>query len=165
MRTQVQFLKRLLEQAYEGSRWHSFRSAVEGLTDDEALWVPPTGFKGFRWADGSILKIIFHVGADKIVQISTAFGEGGVDWLAMEHRFKAMGGNLQAALQIAQEGHETVLDAMAPLTDDDLEVERPTYGSGRITTGSLFLMLAEHDFYHAGQIQYIRGLISAQRGK
>jgi len=105
------------------------------------------------------------VGADKIVQISTAFGEGGVDWLAMEHRFKAMGGNLQAALQIAQEGHETVLDAMAPLTDDDLEVERPTYGSGRITTGSLFLMLAEHDFYHAGQIQYIRGLISAQRGK
>ncbi|MFQ3611213.1 MAG: hypothetical protein SNJ72_06940, partial [Fimbriimonadales bacterium] len=69
MRTQVQFLKRLLEQAYEGSRWHSFSSAVDGLTEEEAIWVPPTGFKGFRWADGSILKIVFHVGADKIVQI------------------------------------------------------------------------------------------------
>ncbi len=163
MRTRVNFLKELLVQAYEGSRWHSFKAAVRGLTPEEAIWRPPTGYKGFRWADGSILRIVFHVGADKIVQISTAFGEGAVDWTAMEHRFKAMGSDLNAALQIAQEGYETSLDALAPLSDDDLLVERPYWGGGRMPTGDLFLMLAEHDFYHAGQIQYIRALYAAQQ--
>lgn len=165
MKTQVNFLRGLLIEAYEGSRFHSFRSAVANLTEEEALWVPPPGYKGFSWADGSILKIIFHVGADKLVQTSMAFGEGSVDWVAMEHRFKAMGGNLQAALQIAQEGFETTLDAIASLNDDDLQVERPTWGMGRVETGKLFLILAEHDFYHAGQIVYIRGLYAAQKGK
>jgi hypothetical protein len=80
-------------------------------------------------------------------------------------RFRAMGGNLAAALQIAQEGYETTLDALAPLTDDDLEVERPYWGGGRMPTGDLFLMLAEHDVYHAGQIIYIRGMYAAQKGK
>ncbi|MCS7300375.1 MAG: DinB family protein [Fimbriimonadales bacterium] len=165
MKTRVNFLKALLTRCYEGSQWHSFKAAVRDLTDEEALWVPPTGYKGYRWADGTILKIIFHLGADKLVQISTAFGEGSMDWVAMEHRFRAMGGNLRAALQIAHEGYETTLDALAPLTDDDLEVERPYYGGGRMTTGDLFLMLAEHDVYHAGQIIYIRGLYAAQKGK
>jgi len=163
MKTRVNFLRELLIQAYEGSRWHSFRSAVRDMTPEEALWTPPTGYKGFRWADGSILKIIFHLGADKMVQIATAFGEGALDWTAMEHRFKAMGGDLSAALHIAQEGHETVLDALAPLSDDDLSIERPYWGGGRMPTGDLFLMLAEHDFYHAGQIRYIRGLYAAER--
>lgn len=164
MKTQVNFIRQLLVQAYEGSRWHSFKSAVQNLTEAEALWVPPTGYRGFPWADGSILKIIFHTGADKLVQISTAFGEGSVDWVAMEHRFKAMGGHLQAALQIAQEGYETTLDAIASLTDDDLQVERPTWGMGRLEAGKLLILLAEHDLYHAGQIVYIRGLYaSAQK--
>ncbi|MDM7461582.1 MAG: DinB family protein [bacterium] len=165
MRTRVQFLRELIERNYEGSVWHSFKAAVRDLTDEEALWVPPTGYKGYRWADGTILKIIFHLGADKLVQLSTAFGEGGVDWRAMEVRFRAMGGDLNAALQIAQEGYESTLDALAPLTDDDLEVERPYYGGGRMPTGDLFLMLAEHDVYHAGQITYIRGLYAAAKGK
>lgn len=165
MKTHVNFIRELLVQAYEGSPYHSFKAAVQNLTEEEALWVPPTGYKGFSWADGSILKIIFHTGADKLVQISTAFGEGSVDWVAMEHRFKAMGGNLQTALQIAQEGYETTLDALAPLTDDDLLVERPTWGMGRMETGKLLLMLAEHDFYHAGQIIYIRGMYAASHRK
>ncbi len=165
MKTQVNFIRELLVQAYEGSRYHSFKTAVKSLTEEEALWVPPTGYKGYFWADGSILKIIFHAGADKLVQISTAFGEGSVDWVAMEHRFKAMGGNLQAALQIAQEGYETTLDALAPLTDDDLLVERPTWGMGRMETGKLLLMLAEHDIYHAGQIIYVRCMYAAVHKK
>lgn len=165
MKTHVNFIRELLVQAYEGSPYHSFKTAVQNLTEEEALWVPPTGYKGFSWADGSILKIIFHTGADKLVQISTAFGEGSVDWVAMEHRFKAMEGNMQAALQIAQEGYETTLDALAPLTDDDLLVERPTWGMGRMETGKLLLMLAEHDFYHAGQIIYIRGMYAASHRK
>ncbi|CUU37412.1 DinB superfamily protein [Armatimonadetes bacterium DC] len=165
MRTQVNFIRELLVQAYEGSKYHSFKTAVQNLTEEEALWIPPTGYKGYSWADGSILKIIFHTGADKLVQVSTAFGEGSVDWVAMEHRFKAMGGNLQAALQIAQEGYETTLDVLAPLTDDDLLVERPTWGMGRMETGKLLLMLAEHDYYHAGQIIYIRGMYAAAHRK
>lgn len=163
MKAQVNFIRELLVQAYEGSRWHSFQSVIRNLTEEEALWIPPTGYEGFHWADGSILKIIFHLGADKLVQISSAFGEGSVDWVAMEHRFKAMGGHLGAALHIAQEGFETTLDALAPLTDDDLLVERPTWGMGRIETGKLFILLAEHDIYHAGQIAYIRGLYASAK--
>lgn len=164
MKTRVNFLKELIVRNYEGSPWHSFKTAVRDLTEEEALWVPPTGYKGYRWADGSILKIIFHLGADKLVQISTAFGESGVDWRAMELRFRAMGGNLNAALQIAQEGYETTLDALAPLTDDDLEVER-VLGRRTHDHRRSLLMLAEHDVYHAGQIIYIRGLYAAQQGK
>lgn len=160
-RIRVQSLVDLLNRAYKGSRWHSFATAVKGMTEEEALWEPPTGYQGFAWANGSALKIIFHVGADKIVQVSTALGEGGIDWNAMEHRFRAMGSGLKAALQIAEEGHETILDALEALSDDDLEIERPVWGGGRMPTGDLFRMLAEHDFYHAGQIAYVRGLYAA----
>jgi hypothetical protein len=66
MKARVNFIRELLVRTYEGSPWHSFKTAVRGLTEEEALWVPPTGYKGYRWADGSILKIIFHLGADKL---------------------------------------------------------------------------------------------------
>lgn len=160
-RIRVHSLVDLLNRAYKGSRWHSFASATKGLTEEEARWEPPAGYQGFAWANGSALKIIFHVGADKIVQISTALGESGIDWNAMEHRFRAMGSSLHAALQITHEGHETVLDALEALSDDDLQVERPVWGGGRVPTGDLFMMLAEHDYYHAGQIAYVRGLYAA----
>ena len=66
---------------------------------------------------------------------------------------------------IEQEVGRKPLAALAPLTDDDLEGERPYWGGGRMPTGDLCLMLAEHDAYHAGQIVYIRGMYAAQKGK
>jgi hypothetical protein len=164
-RIRVHSLVDLLNRAYKGSRWHSFAAALKGLTEEEARWEPPTDYQGFAWANGSALRIVFHVGADKIVQISTAFGESGIDWTAMEHRFRAMGSNLKAAMQIAKEGHETVLDALEALSDDDLQIERPIWGGSRIPTGDLFMMLAEHDFYHAGQIVYVRSLHEASKAR
>lgn len=154
----AQALTEWAKQAYHGSAYHSFQAVVKGLTQEEAEWKPPIGYAGFPWADGSIVKIIFHTGADKLVQLSTALGESSLDWQAMENQFRAMHGDLQAALAIAREGHETVLDALESLSDDDLDVERPVYGGGRKTLYALFQMLIEHDFYHAGQIAYVRGL-------
>lgn len=163
-RPRVERLIEAVHQAYHKSRWHSFQAAVRGLTEEEALWQPPA-YKGFSWSNGSILQIIFHVGADKLVQMSHAFGEGSLDWNAAERRFKGMGANLHAALQIAQEGYEAVLDALEALSDEDLLVERPIWGGHRMPTGEVFQMLVEHDYYHAGQIRYVRCLYAGMKEK
>ncbi|NUL82575.1 MAG: DinB family protein [Armatimonadetes bacterium] len=163
-RVLVASLTEQLNRAYKGSKHHSFRSAVKDLAEEDARWAPPA-FKGFPWAHGSIVEIVFHVGADKIVNCSQSFGEGAIDWTAMERRFRSAGSSLAAALEIAEEGYDTTLDALAALSDDDLYIERPIWGGERMRTGDMFKMLSEHDYYHAGQIMYVRCLLAGYREK
>jgi hypothetical protein len=56
----VTHLQRQFEAAQHGSRWHSFRAALKGIQPDEATWQPPH-YKGFPWAKGSIVELVFHV--------------------------------------------------------------------------------------------------------
>lgn len=154
----VAHLQREFEAAYRTSPWHSFRKAIAGLKPDEAVWCPPH-YKGFPWAHGSILEILFHVGGDTLYQLDYAFGERTLRWEQLKARFQREGGDLRAAKKLLDESFAALQKNLESLSDADL-VRPYTAPDGKTqkTLSELFQMLLEHFLYHAGQVVYIRCL-------
>jgi len=160
----VQSLIQDLQAAYEGSQWHSFKSAVKGLKPNEALWRPPH-YKGFPHMDGSIQNIIFHLGGDSQYQLDHALGTQKLTWNGLTQRLNELGGDLKAALQMADEGYEKLQSALETLTDEDLQQTYATpENDGERTLEDFFRMKIEHHHYHAGQIVYIRNMWRGLKG-
>lgn len=151
-----------LDAAFRGSRHHSLLRAVRGVTADDARWAPPQ-HRGFPHADGSILNLLYHAGGDKHVLVGTAFGDGSVGWNGIRDRFVGLGGDLGAAMRLAQEGHAAVLAALERWPADALDSARPYYGGQTMPASEVFELMAEHDLYHAGQIVYVRCLLDGRR--
>lgn len=154
-------LRDLLEQAFVGSRWHGFLTSLEGVSDADALWVPP-GYKGFKHQTGSILSIAFHTAGDKLVLTSHAFADGGFGWSEATQHFQQLGGNLAAVRQMAQDGHQKVLAQLAGWPEERLDELRPYYSGKEYPAHRIFGIIAEHDLYHAGQINYVRCLLAGR---
>jgi len=160
----VDFLLHRLDDAFYKSRWHSFKSAIEGLSQEEASWKPPKYRSPPPWSfSGSILDLIFHLGADDLFQLNQVFGDRTLTWEALHERFKSEGGNLEVALKLAEEGYQALREKLNTLTDSGLEERRKTAGGRDITAERFFVMLIEHHIYHAGQINYIRGLYEGSK--
>ena len=159
--TRKEILKKRLEEAYGGSRYHSFLSSLKGVSAEMERW-KPARYKGFPHMDGSILNLAYHTAGDKSVLISTAFGDGSVTWEQIKARFEAMGDDLAAARALAEQGHRLVLQTLESLSDEDLDAARPYYGGKTHTAYELFSIIAEHDLYHAGQIHYVRNLYAGE---
>lgn len=157
--TRVDMLRIRLEESFRGSRYHSFLSSIKGVTEEAARWTPPH-YRGFPHMTGSILNLAYHTGGDKHVLISTAFGDGSTTWPVVQARFEALGGDLAAAKTLAEEGHALVLRALEQQTDDSLDAPRPYYSGKTHTAHELFSIIAEHDVYHAGQINYVKCLLA-----
>lgn len=158
IRVIIEHLKRDLDAAYQGSRWHSFNSVLKNIQPEEAIWTPPA-YKGFPWMKGSILEIVFHVGGDSFYQLDYALGQRHLTWEELQSRFKTAGGDLQAGLKLAEEGHLALQRALDSLTDEDLARTYPTpEDKGERTLEAFFHMMIEHHLYHAGQITYVRCL-------
>ncbi len=156
----MEHLKAQLEAAYRGSRWHSLLSALKGITPEEAAWTPPA-YKGFPWMRGSIVEIVFHVGGDSLYQLDHALGARALTWEALQERFRREGGDLSAALKLAEEGYRALQRALDGLDDEQLQRTYPTpesQGERRRTLQAFFEMMVEHHLYHAGQIVYVRCL-------
>lgn len=153
----VKFLLTQLEAAWEKSKWHSFKGALEGLTEAEAAWKPPHYKSPEPWGfSGSILDILFHVAADSLAMINQFFGDRTLTYEGVHERFKAQGGNLAAALALLDEGHVAMRKALSKLNDRALLKKVGKKKAWR--TDSVFMGLIEHHLYHAGQINYIRCL-------
>jgi uncharacterized damage-inducible protein DinB len=153
----VRFLLDRLADAWEGSQWHSFRRALEGLTDEEAAWKPLQYKSPEPWGfSGSILDILLHVTIDTLMMPNQVFGDRTLTAEAIWERFQAQGGDLAAACALLEEGYEATYKALAQLTDRDLEQKTGTQKERSLE--SLFIEAIEHYLYHAGQIHYIRCL-------
>ena len=160
--TRKEMLKKRLEETYSGSRYHSFLASLKGVSEEMARW-KPARYKGFPHMDGSILNLAYHTAGDKSVLISTAFGDGSVTWEQVKARFEAMGADLAAARTLAEQGHRLVLQTLEDLPDEDLDAARPYYGGKTHSAYALFSIIAEHDLYHAGQINYVRNLYAGEQ--
>ena len=146
-----------LEEAFRGSRYHSFVGCLKGVSDAEARW-KPSSYRGFPHMDGSILNLAYHTAGDKHVLISVGFGDGSVTWPTVQQRFEELGGDLNAAKALAEEGHSLFLKELKGVGEEGLDSIRPYYGGKSLTAFELFTVVAEHDIYHAGQIWYARNL-------
>ncbi len=149
-------LETLTIRAYKESPWHSLLSALKDLSESAFFHAPAT-HRGFDWMDGSVRDIVYHVTGDKHVQLSAAFGGGVENWTTVaqshsKHDMETMLVQLQAA-------HELQLRHLRELPCEQLASQVSTWGGKRMRAHDLFLMLIEHDYYHAGQIRYIRNVV------
>jgi len=153
-------IRRSLDNACRKSPWHSMKAALEGITEAQASWEPQP-YKGFPWAKGSIKELTYHVGLDKLVQASCAFGDGSLDWERARQMPEAQENTIAAAECLLYRAHEELLDRLDALPDGRLSEKVSTWGGKRMAAGAFFDMLTEHDIYHAGQIRYARNMIDA----
>src|SRR5579862_9422501 len=98
----VDVLRDRLEQAYRGSKYHSFLSSIKGVDEVSAAW-EPRHYRGFPHMTGSILNLAYHLAGDKFVLVSHSFGNASVTWEQVAARFAAAGDTLAAARQMADE--------------------------------------------------------------
>ena len=157
--TRVEMLEKRLDEAFMSGRFHSFLASIGGVSDEDARWIPPH-YRGFPHMDGSILNLAFHCGGDKHVLMSSAFGDGSITWDTITDRFRELGGDLRAARTIAESGHSLVLATLQGTGEEGLDVDRPYYSGRSLTAYEVFSIVAEHDIYHAGQINYVRNLLA-----
>ena len=142
-----------MDQAWTEDRWHALCSHLEGLTWEEATWSPMQGRR-------TILDIVTHLGLCKIMYWEYAFGPARMTWpetgklLPKEEDMGVWRAWLQAA-------HEQFRTAVLELTDASLLELRLTNWGEDLPTRSIIHIMIEHDLYHAGEINYIRGLYRA----
>ena len=104
--------------------------------------------------DGSIRDIVYHLTGDKLVQLNHAFGDGTLDWTNLDIQ-KADKSEMMKQLGHA---HVQLIWVLEGQKDEDLKAKVATWGGTRMAAEDFFLMLIEHDIYHAGQIRYIRNV-------
>src|SRR3954462_7822010 len=63
----------LLDDAFEGTPWHSLLGNLESVTADDWLWVPPDGRRSIR-------DIVQHVAGSKLLYRNHAFGDATLHW-------------------------------------------------------------------------------------
>ncbi len=162
-RLRLEYYQKQLKIAYEESPWHSFKHVMKGVKPEEAAW-KPAHYKGFPWMSGNILDIAFHLGGDTSYQLSNALGDKSVTWEVLTAQFKARGGDINAAVAMAEESFSYLQKTLDTLTDTDLTRRFKTPdGKKEQSIEELLQMLLEHYFYHSGQIMYIRCLWEGER--
>jgi uncharacterized damage-inducible protein DinB len=149
-------LESLAMRAFSESPWHSLLSALKGISEKTFFFVPQQ-HRGFPWMDGSIRDIVYHVTGDKIVQLSAAFGGGKETWDSLASKLSKS--DMAKMMRELHDAFELERSKLKSLSDDELEQKVTTWGGKRMKACDLFLMLIEHDLYHAGQIRYIRNVI------
>ncbi|MBL1148651.1 MAG: DinB family protein [Armatimonadetes bacterium] len=153
MESKVEFLRRLQDRAFRKSPWHSLLGSLDGVEEDVFTWTPDKS-EGFPWMNGSIQDILYHATGDKLVQCSHAFGDSSLTWDNLKI-CKASLPEMITDLMRAQSGLEEITNR---LSDSDLERKVAGWGGKRQTVEQFLLMLIEHDYYHAGQIIYVRNI-------
>jgi uncharacterized damage-inducible protein DinB len=148
----------LKRRAYAASPWHSLKAALKDIGDETFFAVPPR-HHGFSWMNGSIADIVYHVTGDKLVQISAAFDDGATTWESVREQLTKS--DRQHMLDDLESAEAKLVQAIEAQTDESLRSKVGAWGGKRMSCDDLFLMLIEHDFYHAGQIRYIRNVLES----
>lgn len=146
------FLKQL---SFEKSPWHSVMSALKNISEKEFFWIP-NHHNGFEWMNGSICDIVYHLAGDTLVQLSGAFEGGKIKWENVTELIPK--NDMEAMLLSLKEAHKKYLSCLDQFDDDKLQEKVGTSWGQTMKAKDLFIMLIEHDYYHAGQIRYIRNI-------
>lgn len=67
----------LLDDGFDGGRWHSIVRNLDAVTADDWSWLPSGGSR-------SIKDMVHHVGVCKLMYENHAFGDGSLTWESVE---------------------------------------------------------------------------------
>lgn len=141
-----------------GQAYDALFANLKDLRDDDWLWLPPGGAR-------TITGIVGHIASNKIIFDNHAFGEGSMTWedprvndgaspgsdLAIFTPERLVEWLRRADLQLRRN-----VDSLGD--DDALMKPRPVLWGGSRSTRWIVSHLIQHDGFHAGEINHIRGL-------
>lgn len=154
MRSRVDLLLGLLDEAFEAARWHSLIGNLSAVTEDDWDWVPAGGRR-------TIKQIVAHVGSCKLMYENHA--DASLRW--DQPAVHGVG-----RLERPEEARDWLRKVQAQLRRsvailDDAELDRPrrtNWGEMAPTLWIVTVMIG-HDHYHAGEINHIRSLRQGDR--
>ena len=146
----------LLDQAFDRSEFHSL---VRNLSEvDEEMWHArlPESVR-------TIGEIALHVGSCKVMYRDHAFGTAALAWESPEvEPWPARDAPMAEVVPWLRETHAALMSDVRHLSDDDLlQPRRANWGEMRETRW-LLTTVAEHDTYHAGEINRMRTILSGE---
>jgi uncharacterized damage-inducible protein DinB len=127
-------------------------------TVDERAWraVPPGGTR-------TIEAMVLHVGTCKVMYDDYAFGDGRLQWGTPEVQPWDEGSAPMAeVLEWLRTAHGRFVDHVAALGEEELERPRLTNWGEMRPTRWIVAAIVGHDFYHAGEINHVRSLLSGE---
>jgi hypothetical protein len=149
-RAAVEALLYLLDDGFEGGRWHSLLGNLAGVAHEEWEWLPPGGARSLR-------AIVHHVGVCKLMYENHAFGDASLTWESVDPP-EATLADPTAALAWLRAAHARLRASIVALGDADLAVLRPANWGEQRPTRWLIATMIQHDLYHAGEINHLRSL-------
>lgn len=151
-REQITQMLYLMDDAFEGPDWHSLLTNLGSVTPDDWEWAPPDGARTIR-------ELVAHVGANKIFYHARAFGGGQPTWDAIDAERWERCTTIPTAIEWLREGHALLHHDLESLEDDNELLKLRLHHSGALReTRWLMMIMMQHDLYHAGEINHIRGL-------
>ena len=143
----------LLDEAFQGTEWHSLLGNLNSLTPEDWTWVPEGG-------ERSIRDIIQHIGGTKFMYHNHAFGDATLSWDSPFVNGDGRLSTLSSALTWLHEGQDLLRQSVALLDDSELLRPRMTNWGEPKETRWIITVMIEHDLYHAGEINHIHSLHS-----
>jgi len=148
-RTDIEPLLYAMDEAFRDHPFHSVLNNLKNVQDDDWEWLAPYGAR-------TIPHIVAHVGGYKYLYHNQAFGDRSLTWDCL---FLARGSAPAATTAWLREGHEKLRASVAALADDEeLTKNRMAPWGGEANTRWIINNMIQHDLYHAGEINLIRGL-------
>jgi hypothetical protein len=129
----------------------SLLANLEAAPDAALAWTPPRGRR-------SIVQIAVHAGSAKRLYHDHAFAHGSLRW---ENAVLPRERSADRSVLVAwlEAGHKAFRQSVATLADDaQLLALRTSPWGEQWETRRIIAQLIEHDLYHAGEINHIRGL-------
>ena len=151
----------LLEEAFSGVGIEETNESQSILTNlrsvDETMWraLPPGGAR-------TIESIALHVGSCTVMYDDYAFGPGRRSWSDPEVQPWAVGAApFQETVGWLEEAHGRFVEHVRMLRDEDLATPRLTNWGERRETRWLISTIAQHDVYHAGEVNHVRSILAS----
>lgn len=151
----IKLLLYLLDQAFDKRSWHgpNLRGSIRGLDSKQAAWRPGAGRH-------CIADVVIHAAYWKYTVRRRLCGDKrgsfplkGSNWFALPEPFTA--GKWNEYVRLLEEEHRQLRAAVGALPEDRVQWTPP---KSTVSNLALITGIANHDIYHAGQIQWLKRL-------
>ena len=162
--TAVDEIVYILEEAFAGAgieESNEAQSLLQNLRSVEpSMWrtVPAGGVR-------TIESIALHIGSCKVMYDEYAFGPGRLFWGDPDVQpWPAGEAPWKETIAWLEDVHSRFVDHVRALEDEDLGTPRPTNWGELRETRWLISTIAQHDVYHAGEVNHLRSVLSSSDG-
>ncbi len=148
-RSKIDITISLLESSYQDMMSH-----FENVTLDEALFVPPGGYR-------SVLGTLKHAAGWSHVYRSYAFDENPKHWKDIEWPYDLRDtvnkseAYFSAVIEWFRQAHQQWIENLRSLEEEQVEEIRPLHWGGRLPLFDIVALIARHHVYHAGELNQI----------